>query len=62
MVETKTPNISEIAIPWKMGSNKIAVEPTTKANAVIIIGRVLVIQAIMIASLISTPRLISWRE
>ena len=44
-VATNPPPIKETAIPSKIGSDKIKTEPPTKANAVIIIGRVRVSQA-----------------
>ena len=44
-VATRPPPIKETAIPSKMGSDKIKIEPPTNANAVIIIGRVRVSQA-----------------
>jgi hypothetical protein len=39
-VDTTTPNMSEIAMPWKIGSVMITLEPATKARAVITMGRV----------------------
>ena len=44
-VATNPPAISDTAIPSKIGSDKIKIEPPTNANAVIIIGRVRVSQA-----------------
>ena len=43
-VATSPPPINETAMPSKIGSDKIKIEPPTKANAVIIIGRVRVSQ------------------
>ena len=37
--EATSPAISEIASPWKIGSNRITPEPTMTAAAVNIIGR-----------------------
>ncbi|SMN02350.1 hypothetical protein SPONN_879 [uncultured Candidatus Thioglobus sp.] len=54
-VDTKTPNNNEIAIPWNIGSDKITLDPPTKANAVIIIGRVLDAQELITASKNGTP-------
>ena len=44
-VATKPPPMRETAIPSKIGSERIKIEPPTNANAVIIIGRVRVSQA-----------------
>ena len=38
-VETSTPNSSDTAMPWKIGSESSTIEPMTRANAVIMIGR-----------------------
>ena len=54
-VETNTPNSSEIAIPWKIGSDKITLEPPTRAKAVIRIGRVREEQELMTASKNGVP-------
>ncbi|SEH76720.1 hypothetical protein BAZSYMB_SCAFFOLD00015_0 [Bathymodiolus azoricus thioautotrophic gill symbiont] len=54
-VDTNTPNNSEIAMPWKIGSDKITLEPPTSAKAVIIIGRVLDAQEFTTASKNGTP-------
>ncbi len=61
-VETITPNSSEMAIPWKMGSKRMTLEPATRARAVITIGRVLVLQASTTASRTSTPSRTRCRE
>ena len=50
MVDTSTPEAREMAIPWKMGSKKITDEAKTRAKAVIRIGRVRVLQALITAS------------
>jgi len=55
MVETSTPDASEIAIPWKIGSVKMTLDPATRARAVIRIGRVRVLQERIIASATGTP-------
>ncbi len=62
MVDTSTPDAREIAIPWKMGSKKMTEEANTKAKAVIRIGRVRVLQALMTASSTGTPFCTSWIE
>ncbi len=40
-VDIRTPNSNDIAIPWNIGSDRMTLEPATKASAVIKIGRVL---------------------
>ena len=55
MVETSTPEASEIAMPWKIGSNRITKEPATNASAVIRIGRVRVLHAQITASTTVAP-------
>ncbi len=54
-VDTSPPNISEIAMPWKIGSDRITDEPTISAIAVMMIGRVRVWQAWITASCTRTP-------
>ena len=44
-VETNTPNINEIAMPWKIGSVRMTLAPPIRANAVIMIGRVRAFEA-----------------
>ena len=61
-VATTIPKINEIAMPWKIGSNKMTLEPKTNAAAVMMIGRVLALHAKITASVIGTPFAISWRE
>ena len=39
-VETAPPKIKDTAIPWKIGSDNITIDPPNKAKAVIKIGRV----------------------
>ena len=54
-VDTITPNINEIAMPWKIGSVRITLEPNTKAKAVIKIGRVRARHASITASCTGMP-------
>ena len=61
-METRTPEASEIAIPWNMGSKKITEEANISAKAVISMGRVRVLHALITASSTDTPRLTSWME
>jgi hypothetical protein len=55
IVETRTPEAREIAIPWKIGSVKMTLEPATRASAVIRMGRVLVLHARITDSATGTP-------
>ena len=54
-VDTVPPNISEMAMPWKIGSNRITLEPSSRAKAVMRIGRVRALQARMTASRTGAP-------
>ena len=54
-VETMAPKTSEIANPWKIGSNKITIAPITTAPVVNRIGVVLTAPASMIALFIGAP-------
>ena len=51
-----------MAMPWKMGSVKITLEPATRARAVMRMGRVRVLQARITASATGTPFCTSWIE
>ncbi len=54
-VEMMAPNSSEIAMPWKIGSVRMTLEPATSANAVMMIGRVRVRHDWITASRTSRP-------
>ena len=54
-VDTSTPDASEMAMPWKIGSKKITEDPATNASAVIKIGRVRVLHAEITASTTASP-------
>ena len=54
-LETITPDASEMAMPWKIGSKKITEEPQTNARAVIMMGRVRVLHAMMTDSTTEVP-------
>ena len=55
-VDTMTPNIRVMAMPLKIGSVSMNSDPSTRANAVMTIGLVLVLQARITASLAGCPR------
>ena len=61
-VDTITPEASEIAMPWKIGSKKITDDPQTSASAVIRMGRVRVLHDVITASTTVSPCWIRWTE